>query len=238
MVSEIKLGDVSVDVVLKDIKNVHLSVYPPTGRVRISAPRRMSLGTIRVFAISKLDWIRKQQRRLRAQEREAPREYVDRESLQVWGARYLLTVVERDQAPTVELRPRRMLLSVRPGSDREKRQAIVELWYREQIREALPALLAKWTPTVGVKVKGIAVQRMKTKWGSCNTPARTIRLNTDLAKLPPHCLEYVLVHELVHLLERRHNDRFTALMDRFMPRWPHYRTELNRSALSNQDWNY
>ena len=154
--------------VLKDIKNVHLSVYPPDGRVRISAPSRMSLDTIRVFAISKLGWIKQQQKKLRAQERETPREYLDRESHYVWGKRYLLKVIENDEAPSVELKHSRMLLRVRPGTDDEKRRAIVEEWYREQIKKAVPPLIAKWEPVMGVKVERFFVQRMKTKWGSCN----------------------------------------------------------------------
>lgn len=238
MESQIKLGDVEVDVVLKDIKNVHLSVYPPTGRVRISAPKRMSLDTIRVFAISKLDWIRKQQTKMREQERETPRDYVDRESHYVWGKRYLMSVVERDDPPAIELSHSRMILRVRPGTDEEKRQALVEKWYREQLRAAAPPLLAKWQPRLGVEVERFFVQRMKTKWGSCNARARTIRLNTELAKKPAECLEYIVVHELVHLLEPTHNARFVALMDRFMPKWQHYREVLNRLPVRRERWSY
>src|SRR5713101_3506705 len=201
MVSQVKLGDIEVDVVLKDIKNVHLSVHPPTGRVRIAAPKRMRIDTIRVFAISKLDWIKQQQTKLRTQERETPREYVDRESHYVWGKRYLLTLSERDKASCVKLTHSRMLLSVRPGTDEDKRQALVEEWYRVQLREAVPALLARWQPLLGVRLERFFVQRMKTKWGSCNDEAGTIRLNTELAKKPGECLEYIVVHELVHLLE-------------------------------------
>ena len=193
---------------LKDIKNVHLSVHPPTGRVRISAPSRMSLDTIRVFAISKLGWIKQQQRKLREQERETPREYLDRESHYVWGKRYLLKVIESDEPPSVELKHSQMLLRVRPATDEAKKQAIVEEWYREQLKEAVPPLIAKWEPLMGVKVERFFVQRMKTKWGSCNPGAGSIRLNTDLAKKPRECLEYIVVHEMVHLIERHHNDRF------------------------------
>ena len=175
MVRQLKLGDIAVDVVLKDIKNVHLSVHPPTGRVRISAPSRMSLDNIRVFAISKLGWIKQQQKKLQEQERETPREYLDRESHYVWGKRYLLTVIESDQAPSVELKHNRMLLRVRPGTDEKRRQALVEGWYREQLKNAVPPLIAKWEPLLGVKVKRFFVQRMKTKWGSCNpVPATSV----------------------------------------------------------------
>ncbi len=238
MVSHIKLGDIAVDVVLKNIKNVHLSVYPPTGRVRISASKRMNMETIRVFAISKLDWIKQQQQKLREQERETPREYLDRESHYVWGKRYLLTVSVSDEPPSIELQHSRMLLRVRPRTDEEKRRALVEEWYRQQLKEAVPPLLARWQPLLGVRVERFFVQRMKTKWGSCNHLARTIRLNTELAKKPPECLEYIVVHELVHLLEPTHNTRFVSLMDRFMPKWQFHRQVLNRLPVRRETWSY
>ena len=238
MESQIKLGDLVVDVVLKDIKNVHLSVHPPTGRVRISAPKRMSLDTIRVFAISKLDWIRQQQRKLREQERETARDYVDRESHYVWGKRYLLKVSESDEPPSVELSHSRMMLRVRPRTGEAKRQALVEEWYREQLKGAVPPLIAKWEPLMGVAVGRFFVRRMKTKWGSCNPAARSIRLNTELAKKPPECLEYIVLHEMVHLLEPTHNARFVALMDRFMPNWQFHRQVLNRLPVRREKWGY
>jgi len=238
MGTQIELGDITVDVVLKDIKNVHLSVYPPTGRVRISAPKRMSLDTLRVFAISKLDWIKQQQAKLREQERETPRDYVDRESHYVWGKRYLLTVIESQEPPAIELKHSRMLLRVRPGTEKPKRQAIVEEWYRGQLKEAVPTLLAKWQPLLGVRAERWFVQRMKTRWGSCNHQVRTIRLNTELAKKPAECLEYIVVHELVHLLEPTHNARFVALMDRFMPKWHFHRQALNRLPVRQEKWSY
>ena len=238
MMSQIKLGDIAVDVVLKDIKNVHLSVYPPTGRVRISAPKRMNMETIRVFAISKLDWIKQQQKKLREQERETPREYLDRESHYVWGKRYLLTVSESDERPLIELKHSYVLLRVRAGTHEDKRQALVEAWYRERLKEAVPPLLERWQPLLGVTVERFFVQRMKTKWGSCNHRARTIRLNTELAKKPPECLEYIVVHELVHLLEPTHNAHFVALMDRFMPKWQFHRQVLNRLPVRRETWSY
>jgi len=238
MVTQIELGDIVADVVLKDIENIHLSVYPPTGRVRISAPSWMSLDTIRVFAISKLGWIKQQQKKLQEQERETPREYLDRESHYVWGKRYLLKVIEANGAPSVELTHSQMLLRARSGADEAKKQAVVEEWYREQLKQAVPLLIAKWEPLMGVKVERFFVQRMKTKWGSCNHRARSIRLNTELAKKPPECLEYIVVHEMTHLLEPTHNDHFVALMDRFMPKWQFYRDQLNRLPVSHQDWAY
>jgi hypothetical protein len=238
MGTRIELGKITVDVVRKDIKNVHLSVHPPEGRVRIAAPKRMSLDILRVFAISKLAWIQEQQAKLREQERETPRQYLDRESHYVWGKRYLLAVTESDEPPAVELEPRRLRLRVRPGTGEEKRRELVEEWYRQQLKAALPALLEEWQPRLGVTVERWFVQRMKTKWGSCNPRARTIRLNTELAKKPAECLEYIVVHELVHLLEPTHNARFVALMDRFMPQWQYHRQTLNRLPVRQETWSY
>ncbi len=238
MVMQVKLGDIAVDVVMKDIKNIHLSVYPPSGKVRISAPLRMKLDTIRVFAISKLGWIKQQQKKLREQERETPREYLDRESHYVWGKRYLLKVVEADAAPLVELKHSKMLLLVRPGTNDDMKQEVVAQWYRDQIKAAVPELIAKWEPMMGVKVERIFVQKMKTKWGGCNPATRSIRLNTDLAKKPRECLEYIVVHEMAHLLEPTHNNRFVALLDRFLPKWQFYRDELNRLPVGHEDWVY
>lgn len=238
MTTQLQLGDIAVEVVLKDIKNVHLSVHPPTGRVRISAPSRMGLDTIRVFAISKLAWIKQQQKKLRAQDRETAREYLNRESHYVWGKRYLLSVVERDQGPVVTLEPSRMILTVRPGTNEAAKEAAVAHWYREQIKTTAPELIAKWAPKMGVRVERLFVRKMKTRWGSCNSRTRTVRLNTDLAKKPPHCLEYVVVHELVHLLERGHGDRFKALMDQYLPHWKQYRKLLNAEPLGHFEWDY
>jgi hypothetical protein len=238
MVAEIDLGGISVEVIKKDIRNVHLSVYPPTGRVRISAPLRMNLDTIRVFAISKLGWIRQQQRKVQEQERESPREYLDRESHYVWGKRYLLKVIEMDAAPEVELTHSQLVLRVRPATGEEKKQAILEEWYRTQLKAAVPPLIAKWEPLVRVKVERFFVQRMKTKWGSCSPASAGIRLNTDLARKPRECLDYIVVHEMVHLLEPTHNSRFTALMDLYMPTWRFHREVLNRLPVRHQSWEY
>jgi predicted metal-dependent hydrolase len=238
MLTQIELGDIKVDVVFKDIKNVHLSVHPPNGRVRIAAPTRMSLETVRVFAISKLSWIRQQQEKILAQERETPREYLDRESHYIWGKRYLLDVVEENTRPEVVLLHGKMILRVRPGTDESRRQDIVEEWYRAQLKQAVTLLLPKWEPLIGVKVERLFVQRMKTKWGSCTPKSGNIRLNTDLAKKPRECLEYVLVHEMVHILEPTHNARFVSLMDSFVPRWQFYREALNRLPVRHEHWDY
>ena len=232
------LGDIAVDVVQKDIRNIHLSVHPPAGKVRIAAPLRMDLDTIRVFAITKLAWIKSQQKKLSEQERETPREYLDRESHYVWGKRYLLQMVEKDAVPSVELKHNRMMLQLRPAASHEKKQALLDAWYREQIKEFAPPLIAKWERIIGVQTERFFVQKMKTKWGSCNPGPKNIRLNTDLAKKPLSCLEYIVAHELTHLLERHHNDRFTTLMDAHMPRWRQYREMLNSLPLAHQEWGY
>lgn len=238
MQTRIQLGDIAVDVLRKDIKNVHLSVHPPAGRVRIAAPKRMSVDTLRVFAISKLPWIRQQQQKLHKQERETAREYLDRESHYVWGKRYLLKVKEKDASPKVELKHSQMLLQIRPSSSDERKQAILGGWYREKLKEAVPPLIEKWVALIGVKVERLFVQRMKTKWGSCNHGTKSIRLNTELAKKPVQCLEYIVVHEMVHLLERHHNDSFIALMDKYLPTWRLHRDELNHAPLGHETWSY
>lgn len=236
--TRLRLGEIAVDVVLKDIKNVHLSVYPPTGSVRISAPMRMSLDTIRSFAISKLGWIKRQQKKIRSQERETPREYLDRESHYVWGKRYLLKLVGRTEPPKLVLRHKQMVLHVHPLATAAERHATVDRWYRDQIKKAVLPLVAKWEVLMGVAVERVFVQRMKTKWGSCNKQARSLRLNTDLAKKPRECLEYIVVHEMVHLIEQTHNDRFRALIDLFMPHWRIYRDQLNQLPVRHEEWTY
>lgn len=233
---QIKLGSITVDVVKKNIKNTHLSVYPPTGRVRISAPNRMKLETIRVYVISKLGWIKKHQRKLRSQKREAPREYITRESHYYLGKRYLLQVVEHNSKPTVELKHSTIKLCVRFGADREKKKEVMEGWYREQLKSLIPPLITKWEKKLNVKVRDFGVKKMKTKWGTCNTKARRIWLNLELAKKPPEFLEYIVVHEIMHLIEKKHNDRFKSLMTQHMPKWRFYKDELNRSPLGTVKW--
>lgn len=237
-INTIELDDIAVNVVRKNIKNLHLSVYPPAGNVRISAPLGMNLDTIRSFAISKLDWIKKHQQKIRNQIRENPREYIDRESHYLWGKRYLLNIIETDAPSHLELDRDKMLLQVRPGVDLAKKRAIVDEFYRHQIEAAIPPLIAKWEKLMGVQVDSFTVRKMKTKWGSCTPAVQTIRLNLELAKKPAECLEYVVVHELVHLLEPSHNHRFIALMDSFMPKWRFYRAELNRLSISERNWEH
>lgn len=234
----LKLGELVIDVVRKDIKNVHLSIHPPAGRVRIAAPRHLSADAVRAFAIGKIRWIRAQQVKIHGQERETPRDYVDRETHYVWGQRRLLRVIEVDQRPSVEVRPRQLLLQVRPDSSVARRAEVLEAWYREQLRMNVTSLLNRWSPRLAVRPAGVFLQRMKTRWGSCNPSRRTIRINTELAKKPLECLEYILVHELVHLLERAHNANFVHLMDQALPGWRARRELLNRLPVSHDDWDY
>ncbi|BDI06873.1 M48 family metallopeptidase [Sphaerotilus microaerophilus] len=230
------LGDLHAEVIRKTIKHVHLSVLPPAGKVRVAAPQSMALDTIRLFVISKLAWIRSQQRKLLSQERETPREFLNKESHYLWGKRYLLEISFADAAPAVNLTPRRLHLQVRPGSDAARCEEVLDGWYRQQVREAVPALLAKWEPLLQVKANRVFVQRMKTKWGSCSPESGHIRLNTDLAKKPPECLEYIVAHELVHLLEPTHNEQFSALMGLYLPHWQHLRKLLNELPVRHVEW--
>jgi len=232
------LGDIAVDLAFKDIKNVHLSVYPPEGKVRISAPRHMSVDSIRLFALSKLVWIRQQQKKLQEQKRETPREYLDHESHYVWGKRYLLVVFEEDKTPAIELNHKHLVFRVRPGTEKVNYQKFLDGWYREQIMVAVPPLIAKWEPILGVKVARVYVQQMKTRWGSCNHGKGNIRLNTDLAKKPRECLEYIVVHEMLHLLEPTHNVRFTTLIDHFLPDWHLRRDLLNQLPVRHEKWGF
>lgn len=227
-----------MDVVQKDIKNIHLSVYPPTGRVRISAPLRMDLDTIRVFAISKISWIKKQQEKLRSQNRETARDYISRESHFYLGKRYLLKVIEENTPANVILKHDTIELYIRPDTPTEKRQEILETWYRRKLKEIVPEMMAKWEKKMKVEANEFGIKKMRTRWGTCNVQAKRIWLNLELAKKPQHCLEYILVHEMVHLLERRHNERFVAYMDKFLPQWRSYKEELNRFPISHTDWNY
>jgi len=234
---QLQLGDIVIDIEQKQIKNIHLSVYPPDGRVRIAAPLRMDLDTIRVYALSKLKWIKKQQAKQRAQAREAPREFLNRESHYYNGKRYLLKVVEVEAAPRIELKHSTLILYVRPGTNTEKRQRILDEWYRAQLKMILPALIEKWEKTLNVKVNVFGIKKMKTRWGSCNCEAGRIWLNLELAKKPPEYLEYVVVHEMVHLLERKHNETFTAFMNEHLPKWRLYKDELNRLPVKHETWN-
>lgn len=235
---QLQLGDIIIDVEKKNIKNIHLSVYPLTGKVRIAAPLRIDLDTLRVYALSKLGWIRKQQAKIKGQNREAPREFLNRESHYYKGKRYLLKVIELDAKPNIELKHSTLVLFVRPGTPTEKRQAIIDEWYRAQLKKVLPALILKWEKTLNVKVDEFGIKKMKIRWGTCNRNAKRIWFNLELAKKPLECLEYIVVHEMVHLLERRHNNIFIAYMNQFLPKWRFYKDELNRLPVRHESWNY
>jgi predicted metal-dependent hydrolase len=235
---ELKLGNIEIEVVQKDIKNIHLSVYPPFGRVHISAPLYMDFDTIRVFAISKLQWIKNQQEILLNQDRESFREYINNESHYFFGKRYLLKVIENNQVPKIEIDHKFIHLYVRPNTTTEKRIAIMDEWYRSELKKLIPNLISKWEKIIGVKSNEFGVKKMRTKWGTCNTDDKRIWLNLELAKKPKDCIEYIIVHELVHLLERSHNQRFVKFMDEYMPKWKFHREELNRLPYSHVDWRY
>lgn len=233
MATHLKLGDISVEVVRKDIKNVHLSVYPPQGRVRIAAPRRMKLDTIRVFAVAKLSWIKKQQKKLRRQAREPHRQYVERESHYLWGRRYLLNVVEAHAARGVELKGSRIVLKTRPGASTEHRAELMAHWRRQVLRQEAMTLIDAWQQRLGVSVNRLLIQGMKTKWGSCNPKTRNIRLNTDLSKKPKQCLDYIILHEMAHLLVPNHGEAFVRLLNQHMPHWRSVRSQLNELPLAS-----
>jgi predicted metal-dependent hydrolase len=236
---QITVNGLVVDVVRKDIKNLHLAVYPPNGRIRVAAPLRVDDEAVRLAVISRLAWIKRQQSKFDGQERQSAREYVSRESHYYQGNRYLLNVVYHDAPPKVVIRNKTTLdLFVRTGSDTAQRERALLAWYRKRLKHMIPPLIAKWEAIIGVEVADWGVKQMKTRWGTCNVEARRIWLNLELVKKPVHCLEFITVHEIVHLLERHHNDRFVAYMDKFMPQWRLFRDELNRAPLGHATWDY
>lgn len=237
MYETIQLGEISIAVTRKDIKNVHLTVHPPDGRVTLAAPSNTRLEVVRAYAISKLGWIREQQRKLECQARETPRQFIERESHHVWGRRYLMTVDYRDVKPSVVLSNRRITLIVRPGCSAEKRAEAMHEWHKSLLHEVVPPLIKRWEQKLRVSVSGYFLQRMKTKWGSCNHVAGNIRLNTELVKKPKDLLEYVVVHEMAHLIEPAHSDRFIEILEENYPSWREARLELNELPLTAEVWN-
>lgn len=233
---QLQLGNIHIEVEQKDIKNIHLSVHPPVGNVRIAAPLRMEQETIRIYAISKLAWIKKQQEKFRKQDRESLRDFLNRESHYFKGERYLLKVLEVDAPAKVILKHNTLELYVRPGTSTIKRRAILDGWYRSQLKTMIPPLIEKWERQLSVEVKEFGIKKMKTKWGSCNIEEKRIWLNLELAKKPVEHLEYIVVHEMIHLLERHHNDRFIAYLNKHLPKWKYYRDELNRLPLKYEKW--
>lgn len=235
---ELKLGNIEIEVEQKNIKNIHLSVHPPKGRVRIAAPSEMDMDTVRIFAISKLQWIKDQQKVLLEQDREPKREFLERESHYFLGKRYLLRIHELEAPPKIEIDHKYIHLYIRPNTKSEKRSEIVDEWYRAQLKSITPKLVSKWEKKIGVQSNDLRIKKMRTKWGTCNTEPKRVWLNLELAKKPKECIEYIIVHELVHLLERSHNRRFVKFMDEFMPKWRFHRDELNRLPYSHVDWDY
>ena len=235
----IRVSGLAVQVVRKDIKNLHLGVYPPNGRVRVAAPLRVSDEAVRMAVVTRLAWIKRQRAKFAGQNRQSAREFISGESHYFLGRRYRLNVVVQYGPAHVAIRNNHTIdLFVREGSDTAQRERVLLAWYRRQLKELIPPLIQKWEAIVGVKVAEWGVKRMKTKWGTCNIKARRIWLNLELAKKPVQCLESIIVHEMVHLLERHHNDRFTALMDGFIPQWRHHRAEMNRAPLGHEAWSY
>lgn len=236
---DLKVRGIPVEVVRKDIENTHIAVYPPDGHVRISVPTHIDDEAARLAVIDKLGWIRQKRRSFQDQGRQSQREMISRESHYVWGDRYLLDI-ERHAGPnSVEIAgPKTLRMRVRPEAEADRLREILQEWYREQLKERIPELIDEWAPEVEVEVADWRVRKMKTKWGSCAVDDRRIWINLELAKKPPQCLEYILVHEMVHLLERHHTDSFRAHLDRVMPDWRHHRDLLNSEPLAHANWKY
>lgn len=236
---EIRVGDLRVQIVRKDIKNLHLGVYPPNGRVRVATPLRVSDNAVRLAVIGKLGWIKRQQEKFKGQARQSERELVSGESHYFLGRRYRLRVVHHKGPNRVSLKGRSTLeLKVRGEYGAKEREQVLMRWYRERLRELVPPLLAKWETILDVHAAAFGIRKMKTKWGGCNVNARRIWLNLELAKKPEQCLEYIIVHELAHLKERHHSDNFTRILDRYMPRWRQLRKILTEAPLGHAEWTY
>lgn len=237
--SRMQIGALDLLVQRKAIKNLHISVLPPDGRVRVSAPERMTETAIRMAVISRIPWIKTQQRDFARQPRQPQREMIAGETHYLWGRRFRLSVVIRDGKPeALQKGNARIALMIAADAPLEKRLAVLNDFYRATLKSRIRELLLVWQPIVGVCANDWGVKKMKTKWGSCSVEAKRIWLNLELAKKPPQCLEYILVHELVHLLERNHNDRFRNLMDQLLPDWRERRNLLNSMPLAFENWIY
>ncbi|MCE5254331.1 MAG: M48 family metallopeptidase [Actinomycetia bacterium] len=231
-----QVAGINVDVIYKNIKNLHIGVYPPFGRVRVAAPERLTEEAIRLAIVQRLAWIKKQQDKLRSAERQSAREMVSGESHYVWGSRLRLEIIEQPGRAKIETSGSKLRLSAPPGTELDQRRRVLDAWYRKRIKAVIPGLIEKWEPIVGKEVTCWTVRRMKTKWGSCNPKSGRISLNLELAKKHPGCLEYILVHEMTHLHERKHGDRFTALMDDYLPNWRALRDQLGHTPLAHEEW--
>ena len=230
-----KIGNLEVNVVRKNIKNLYIRVYPPDGEVRVVCPHKLDNAAIQQFISHKTNWINQKRAQFQAQPVQSPRQYITGENCYFKGDRFLLNVIYHQAPPKVVLEPAppnaKLNLYVRYGSIDEQREQALTNWYRQQLKAELPGLIGKWEQIIGVKTNDWGVKKMKTRWGTCNTQAKRIWLNLELIKKPQSCLEYVIVHELVHLLERKHNDRFWNYVSMFMPQWQQYQAELNRFPL-------
>ena len=233
----IEIRGIPVEIVRKDIKHLHLGVYPPDGRVRVAAPLRLDDDAVRLAVISRLAWIRRKRAEFEGQDRQSRRDFVSGESHYFEGRRYRMDVVATDGPTGIRLRGNSWIeMRVRRGTSRDGREALLYRWYRDRMRERIPEMLAKWEPRIGVTVAEWRIRRMKTRWGTCNREAGRIWLNSELAKKPVSCLEYVVVHEMVHLIERGHTERFRAMLDRVMPGWRGRVEELSRGWLAEEEW--
>ena len=233
----LRVGKFVVEVVRKDIKNLHLGVYPPNGRVRVAAPLAVSDDAIRLAVIGKFAWIRRQREKFENQPRQTEREAVSGESHYVFGRRYRLNIVKTTGKTEVQLRTKtKMELHVSDQATKEERLAVLDRWYRDQLRAESEPLLKKWQDIMGVRPEFWGIRRMKTKWGSCNHKTRRLWLNSELAKKPVVCLEYIIVHELAHLIEPLHGERFVALLDQHLPDWRQRQRQLNLTPLAHETW--
>jgi predicted metal-dependent hydrolase len=230
-VKKLIINNIEIEIQKKKIKNLHLSVLPPKGRVRVSAPENMNEDAIRMFVITKISWIKKQQERFINQPRQSEREYVSGESVYLWGKRYRMEVVYSNICNDVQLKGNKLIFQVREASTIEQRANVLNEWYRERLKSEIPALIEKWENIIGVEVSDFGVKNMKTRWGTCNAEDKRIWINLQLAKKPPQCLEYVIVHELVHLIEKKHNKNFLSHMDKLLPNWRVIKDELNAFTL-------
>jgi predicted metal-dependent hydrolase len=229
---------IEIEIHFKPIKNLHIGVYPPEGKVRVAAPTRLSEEQVRLAVIQRLPWIKRQRTTLREAVRQSSREMVTGESHYVWGVRFRLKVVERPGRAAVWIEGDRLCVGMPPGASTDARRKLLEAWQRAELRARIEPLIEHWAPVVGRRPPFWSIRKMKTRWGSCNPETGHIWFNLELAKKPPRCVEYIVVHELAHLLERRHNDRFRGLLDGFMPDWQSRRDELNQAPLSHVDWEY
>jgi predicted metal-dependent hydrolase len=234
---QITVSGLRVDVVRKRIKNLHLGVYPPHGRVRVAAPLTVSDEAVRLAVVTRMGWIKRQRAKFDAQSRQSARAFVSGETHFFLGQRYRLNLTDGARAGHVHVRNGRSLdLHVRAGSDQAVRERVFLSWYRQELRDRATPVIEKWAANLEIPAPVWGIKRMKTKWGTCNIEARRIWINLEMIKKPPQCLEYIIVHEMAHFFERHHSDRFVALMDRLLPHWRTLRDELNREPLGHERW--